>query len=174
MNNFYFAWTAVDGISTFTNPQAMKIGRAVNIIDSVWNDYMFQKRIFNFSWNCICKKWFFFSSRQSGNTFTYTPDSNGLVAIALRATVNPVLKLRIGIGSNGSATAETDSDTKITTIYPWWIDQASDYELANTLAHEYTHTLGYSHPFHDSCERPFSVPYATGDLVEEMGKANGY
>ena len=36
-----------------------------------------------------------------------------------------------------------------------------------TIAHEWTHILGYSHSFRNSPERDFTVPYSFGIAVEE-------
>lgn len=41
-------------------------------------------------------------------------------------------------------------------------------ELAGHLGHEWLHTLGFEHDFKATARRPFSVPYALGDLIEAL------
>jgi hypothetical protein len=40
--------------------------------------------------------------------------------------------------------------------------------LAGHLGHEWLHTLGFEHDFKATARRPFSVPYALGDLIESL------
>lgn len=42
--------------------------------------------------------------------------------------------------------------------------------LAGTLAHEYSHVIGYGHGFLPSKKRALSVPYVVGDLVCAIAK----
>jgi hypothetical protein len=39
-------------------------------------------------------------------------------------------------------------------------------ELAAHFVHEWLHKIGYDHDFKSTARRPYSVPYAVGDLVE--------
>jgi hypothetical protein len=43
--------------------------------------------------------------------------------------------------------------------------------MVNTLTHEYTHTKSgglYTHPYRRTGSRPQTVPYAIGDIAEEI------
>lgn len=44
----------------------------------------------------------------------------------------------------------------------------SPAEVANNVVHEWLHKIGFEHDFEETEKRPFSVPYAVGDLVEEL------
>jgi hypothetical protein len=41
-------------------------------------------------------------------------------------------------------------------------------EVASNLCHEWLHKLGFEHDFRSTANRPHSVPYAIGDLVEKL------
>ena len=43
-------------------------------------------------------------------------------------------------------------------------------ELAGTLIHEFTHTLGYTHPFRRTPDRDKTIPYLVGNAVAEIGQ----
>jgi hypothetical protein len=40
-------------------------------------------------------------------------------------------------------------------------------ELAGNIAHESMHVLGYGHPYFNTKQRPFSVPYAIGYFFKQ-------
>jgi hypothetical protein len=42
-------------------------------------------------------------------------------------------------------------------------------EVAGNLAHEWCHKLGFGHAFQETAERPYSVPYAVGYMVRDLG-----
>ena len=43
-------------------------------------------------------------------------------------------------------------------------------EVAGNIFHEWTHKLGFEHAYRYSASRDFSVPYALGYLIEELGR----
>ena len=47
----------------------------------------------------------------------------------------------------------------------------SPADIAANLAHEWVHKLGFGHDFRQTAPRPYSVPYAVGDIVGELAKA---
>jgi hypothetical protein len=56
------------------------------------------------------------------------------------------------------------------TVYLNWckISNNENRSIANTLVHEYTHVLGFSHDYRPTANRPFTVPYAIGSIVEKL------
>lgn len=51
-----------------------------------------------------------------------------------------------------------------------FIQKSGVASLAGTLAHEYSHVIGYGHGFLPSKKRALSVPYVVGDLVCAIAK----
>ena len=43
-------------------------------------------------------------------------------------------------------------------------------EVAGHLAHEWLHKLGFEHDFKPTADRPYSVPYKLGDLIERLAR----
>jgi hypothetical protein len=56
--------------------------------------------------------------------------------------------------------------------YSWWFNDIADYEYAGHIAHEWSHKIGFDHSFSPTPTRDFSVPYAFGNIVEELAKKN--
>lgn len=52
----------------------------------------------------------------------------------------------------------------------YYFDSFEVWEIAANLVHEWCHKLGFAHDYKRTKRRPFSVPYAIGDIVEDLGE----
>lgn len=41
-------------------------------------------------------------------------------------------------------------------------------EVANNAMHEWLHKIGFEHSYYNNADRPYTVPYAIGEIVEEI------
>lgn len=41
-------------------------------------------------------------------------------------------------------------------------------EVANNAMHEWLHKIGFEHSYYSNADRPYTVPYAIGEIVEEI------
>ena len=41
-------------------------------------------------------------------------------------------------------------------------------EVANNAMHEWLHKIGFEHSYYNNPDRPFTVPYAIGEIVEKL------
>ena len=55
-------------------------------------------------------------------------------------------------------------------ISGWFLDDASVPELVGNMIHEWLHKLGFDHDYRATALRPYSVPYAIGDIAEKIAK----
>lgn len=46
-----------------------------------------------------------------------------------------------------------------------YFDKMSKNEIASNILHEYLHKQGWSHDFNPTARRPYSIPYAIGNIV---------
>ncbi len=53
-------------------------------------------------------------------------------------------------------------------INTYGYDKRSDAGIVGTIVHEEAHKLGYDHPFNNTPDRPYSVPYALGNIAAEL------
>ncbi len=54
--------------------------------------------------------------------------------------------------------------------YEWFFKQAEVNEFAGHIAHEWCHNLGFDHDFWKTRKRKYSVPYAIGNIIVEIGE----
>lgn len=71
------------------------------------------------------------------------------------------------------ALASTSPMESTSCVYQAYMDASTttSHALANTLAHEFTHTVAgglYEHSYRPRPSRPYTVPYAIGDLTETV------
>lgn len=93
----------------------------------------------------------------------YMPAANfsaDLFLVLREADVPPLLSYPpIGFGLPG---------TKEIITYSWWFNTASEARYAGHIAHEWSHKVGFNHSFDFTPTRQFSVPYAFGNIIEEL------
>lgn len=51
-----------------------------------------------------------------------------------------------------------------------YFNRRSPAQIAGTLVHEWLHKIGFGHDYHVTRHRKYSVPYAVGNLVEEIAE----
>ena len=64
----------------------------------------------------------------------------------------------------------TNQDTKTIHINTRFYDGAAVNEIAMNMVHEWTHKMGFDHDSNRTARRDYSVPYAVGYLVRDLGK----
>ena len=47
-------------------------------------------------------------------------------------------------------------------------------DVAANMAHEWVHKIGFGHDYYYTEDRPYSVPYAIGNIVAEVANLMGY
>lgn len=62
---------------------------------------------------------------------------------------------------------ESNGRTNLRSTY---LENGKISDICATLVHEFLHSVGYSHDFWATKQRPFSVPYAIGNLVSKFAE----
>lgn len=97
------------------------------------------------------------------------------ILLAGREELDPVLDhewdMELSVYTRKRSTVGSTSPG-ITTVYmnrrALRFEEAGWGEIAGNMAHEHCHKLGFDHDFESTPKRPFSVPYAIGDMVEKV------
>lgn len=148
-----------------------------------WNDSEFQRRVLDYQWTVDTYSGWLWWRRKTGtvkhNYFAYTDDSRDVVLSTMlsgRETLKPELDsegdVEIILANKRGVLGWTYENTLTQWLSAWFINSSSIAEQAGNRAHEYMHKLGYDHPFKATWDRPYTAPYAIGDLVVAWVKAN--
>jgi hypothetical protein len=158
----------------FSSEQLKKLTVAKDGLQSALNSEKFEQAVLNFTFDN--NKTFYYRKNLFGRFIDppYTikevfeiimtgNESPGNAApnqmdlyLVLLPTINPGV---IGYGNPGSKEIYT---------YRNWFESLSVAEYAAHITHEWSHKLGFDHSQNHTRKRKFSVPYAIGDLAEEL------
>lgn len=148
-----------------------------------WNDDGFQKQVLTFKWSYDTYSGRLWWRKKTGTVgkqgFTYTDDGRDVVLATMmsgRETLKPEhdgeADVEVILANQRGVLGWTYPNVLTEWLSAWFINSSPIAEQAGNRAHEYMHKLGYDHPYSSTWDRPYSVPYAIGDLVVEWVKAN--
>jgi len=158
-------------LTTIDTDDREKMLKAMKIFEQVINDPDFQKEL-------LTQKFLFdlpndpmrhLTTKQIVDTLYsgkewYDPvvdNTADIYWICNKRKHKPPFSTAIGYGLPTDSTIHT---------YIYFVRNASLSEIANNLAHEWSHKVGFDHEFKDHKDRDQTVPYLFGDLVEKYAK----
>lgn len=147
-----------------------------------WNDPGFQNQVLSYEWTSQeCTGFWRWKTCKpvSHIGFTYTPVLRDKVlakmlsgAEDLKPEADGIADGTVEVGNQRGVVGWTNELTLKEWLSKWFLDTASVAEQAGNRAHEYMHKLGFDHPFRSTWDRPYSAPYALGDLTQAWVEKN--
>jgi len=155
--------------SGFSSADKDKLAAAVEVLGRVLNGEEFRERVINymfegkrqFSSNDGVTNEEVFQRIMMGRE-TYTNEDDQQVDLSLQLYKPPFWK-------KWSVVGYTYPDTPTIYMNRNYYNTFAPNQVAANLAHEWCHKIGFGHDFNRTARRPYSVPYAVGDIVEELG-----
>lgn len=158
-------------LTTIDTDDREKMLKAMRIFEKVMNDPDFQKELLvqKFLFDLPADPMRHLTTKQIVDTLYsgkewYDPvvdHTADIYWICNKRKHKPHFSKAIGYGLPTDSTIHT---------YIFFVRNASLSDIANNLAHEWSHKLGFDHKFNDHSERDQTVPYLFGDLVEKYAK----
>ncbi|MEO5891962.1 MAG: hypothetical protein ABIQ31_17070 [Ferruginibacter sp.] len=160
----------IQSLAGFNSTQEQFVKRAMHKFEAVMNTSLLKERILMFDTitghgfedNSGLTNREIYEKLMAGSE-TYNPEKKfqADLFLILEENHSPFFSLNpaIGFGLPGS---------KEITTYTWWFDKASEARYAGHIAHEWSHKVGFDHSFEPTSVRQFSVPYAFGNIIEEL------
>jgi hypothetical protein len=150
---------------SFTNSQEDKYNEAVVIVKKVVATEEFRKRVLNFSYS---------GSKQFSlnNGLTNAQVYQSVLDAAEKLT--PAKNNRIDLGvklyyENNSVVGWTSPSINYINVNTKFFNSYDPSEVAGNLFHEWLHKVGYGHDSSATTRRPYSVPYAIGYMIRDIG-----
>ncbi|MGK5084343.1 hypothetical protein WDW37_13685 [Bdellovibrionota bacterium FG-1] len=155
-------------LSGFSTVENAKLKQSIELIDQVFNSQEFHQKVLDFTFNG--KPQFANNNNLTNEQVyeqimkgheTYSAADDHVAQLDLNLYNPPWYKKKSVIGYGYAGHPE---------IYMnhYWFQRFTVQEVAGNIAHEWMHKLGFDHDFNRTAQRPYSVPYAVGNIMIEL------
>ena len=161
----------VQSTSNFSVAQTDKLNQAVTILNQVLNTSDFKDRVLSFSYQ---GKTEFVQNNGMTNLEIYDLLMSGAEKYPTQTEANQLADMQLSIyfppwyKRFTKAVAFTNTDDPLLHIYNSYYNSSSIADLSETLIHEWTHKMGFDHDFNATAQRPYSVPYGIGGIINDL------
>jgi hypothetical protein len=168
-----------------TDEEYKKVMAAGEVMELALNSNDFSEWCAGFHWSMKVCTGFLFNRKCKTSTYYYFDHNDGLnnhevlnKILSGKEDLNHVedhianISVKVDRRNKTSVIGYTYPNTLWQYIYAWFLDSSnvSINDVAGNLAHEYCHKIGFDHDFHNTPQRPYSVPYAVGRFVANFKK----
>lgn len=157
--------------SNLTTAQSQKLDQAITVLNQVLNSPELKEQVLNFSYNGhlgfvqnngMSNQQIYDFIMSGAEQFPSVQPANNLADMSLNIYYPPFWK------AFSSAVAFTSPSDAYLHIYNKYYNNASVAQISNTVIHEWTHKMGFDHDFNSTAQRPYSVPYGIGNMVNDL------
>lgn len=157
---------------SFSTADQKKLDRIIAKVEAVLSSEEFHQQVINYTY--LGKKQFAWNDGKSNEQVyrelmqaneSSTPGVNGVVDLSVHLWTPWYIFSR--------ALAYTTPSTKWIHIKKSYYRKGGLAVLADTMVHEWTHKLGFNHSYNATEERPHTVPYAVGGIVDDLAAKLG-
>lgn len=158
--------TNIQYLSGFDSSDEAKYDEAVAIVKKVVATEAFRTKILNHTYNGT-------KSFSNNNGLSNKQIYQSILDAAEKLTPTKNNTIDVGVKlyyENNSVVGYTTPSITYFNVNTKFFDQYDPNEVAGNLFHEWLHKLGYGHDSTATARRPYSVPYAVGYLIRDIGK----
>lgn len=152
----------------FSVKERETLNKAVVIFETVINSEEFKQEILNYTYQ---KKPHFVNNNGQTNEQIFATIMAGKETFTEQA--DSVADFDLTIYNSGwtgrNVVGYTNPGTSKIFMNRRFYSTFEPYEIAGNMAHEWCHKLGYDHDYKRTARRAYSIPYAVGDIVVELG-----
>lgn len=151
--------------TNFTNSDEEKVQRALDLIRQVVRTPEFREKVLNHKYNGSKT---FANNNGKTNEQIYESFLDG--AETLRPEKNHIMDLQLELYTNNSNNVVGYTYPNVLKIWMnrKYFNQYEPCQVSRNLFHEWTHKLGYGHDSAVTAKRPYSVPYAVGNIIQDL------
>ncbi|MFL5785654.1 MAG: hypothetical protein ACJ76H_13645 [Bacteriovoracaceae bacterium] len=154
-------------LMNFTSAQAAKYNKAIAIVKKVVATTAFRSKVLNFVYNGVKQ---FANNKGLSNSQIY--QSILSAAETLKPAKNNTMDLGVKLYYEASTViGYTNPSITYINVNTKFFNNFTANQVAGNLFHEWLHKIGYDHDSAATAKRPYSVPYAIGYIVRDLGKA---
>ena len=156
---------SVDFLNATAN-QAVKFDRAIEILKLVVATEEFRSRVLNYTYQGVKH---FVDNNGLSNSQIYQAILDG--AEKLKPNKNNTIDLQVEIyTADNNIVGYTYPNVSKIWVNTKFFNNYTAAGVAHNLMHEWLHKIGFGHDAAATPSRPYSVPYAIGKIVADIGK----
>ena len=153
-------------LMNLSNSQSKKYNKAVAIVKKVVATEAFKKKVLAYKYAGRSQ---FADNKGKTNAQIYQTILDA--AESLKPIKNNTMDLGVKMYSQqSSVVGYTNESITYINVNTKFFNTFGANEVAGNLFHEWLHKLGYDHDSTSTSRRPYSVPYAVGYMVRDIGK----
>ena len=150
-----------------TSAQKTKYNKAIAIVKKVVATESFRTKVLNYKYNGI--KQF---ANNGGKTNAQIYQSILDAAEKLKPIKNNTMDLGVKMYyASNSVVGYTSTSISYINVNTKFFNSYAANQVAGNLFHEWLHKIGYGHDSSSTSRRPYSVPYAIGYMIRDIGKS---
>lgn len=150
----------------FTPDQVTKYNKAIAIVKKVVATEAFRSRVLGFKFNGSTQ---FANNRGLSNAQIYQSILDAAETLTPAKNNSMDLGVKLYYASTNVIGYTNPSITYINVNTKYFNSFTAD-QVSGNLFHEWLHKIGYGHDSAATAQRPYSVPYAIGYIVRDLGK----
>ncbi len=161
----------VNTTKNFSQSDLEKLHQATVMVQEIVNTTEFKDRVINFVYQ---NQKTFVQNNGLSNEQIYSLLMSGAKKYPVATPANHVMDFDLELFKpklfQGNVLGYTSSSTSLISINQKFYRSSAVYEVAMNLVHEWTHKMGFEHDFNYTARRDYSVPYAVGYMIRDIGK----
>lgn len=160
----------INSATNFNSSQLAHLEESRALLERIVNSEEFKQRVLHFTFNGQ-------EAFHQNNGLTNLQIYNKIMAAAEElpkvTPANQVIDLTVQLYTSSwfgrNVVGYTSPDTSTIYMNTYSYNYATPAGTASNMLHEWLHKLGFDHDYYSNSSRPYSVPYAIGDIIEQMG-----
>lgn len=158
--------TNVSYLSGFSKSDEEKYDEAVALVKKVIATKAFRTRVLNHTYNGA-KTFVQNNGRTNAQIYQFILDGAEKLTPKKNNTLDVGVKLYY---TNNNVVGYTNGSITYINVNTKFFDKYAAHQVAGNLFHEWLHKQGYGHDSTATARRPYSVPYAIGYMIRDIGK----
>ena len=160
----------INSAKNFNDTQAAHLEASRDLLERIVNSEEFKQRVLHVSYQ---GQETFVQNNGLSNLQVYNKILEAAEQLPSPTEANRVIDLSVQLYTSSyfgrNVVGYTSPDTPTIYMNTYFYNGATPGESASNMMHEWMHKLGFDHDYNSTARRPYSVPYAIGDIVDQMG-----
>lgn len=160
---------AIQSAKNFNSTQMAHLQASRDLLEKVVNSEQFKQRVLHFTYQ---GQETFVQNNGLTNLQIYNVIMQGAEQLPSPSESNHVMDLSVQLYTSSyfgrNVVGYTDPSTSTIFMNTYFYNYATPGDSAANMIHEWMHKLGFDHDYNSTARRPYSVPYAIGDIVGEL------